>query len=1352
MKKILLTTAVAIICMLTSFGQGGSWDWARLFDKIGDINPESFHMKMAVDGNNNLYIEGVFRDNINIGTETFVNKGNYDIFLCSFDAIGNFRWANAISSNHIDDIGGLVVDGNNVYISGSFRGSNLYFTDTDSIINDSHYDAFVAHYSTDGTFQRAKKLFWGQDQQRLRDMVLDKNNKFLVFIAQYTSQLVYNNGIEDDTLFVQGVKDFVIARYDISTGFSDLQFNDLNTFYSDQSSTNFKHVNNSVIGSTHTGYFVTGDIFGKVWFTPADSIVGTNTTKSDALVFKLDKNLDLVWARRGGSVSNDHVNSSNSDKSGNIFIAGKYEGTVTFDSTATRQSALTKKFGAQDLYVAKYNREGRLLWLKCYGYAGNDDAFGMAISDKYIQVAGNVSDLGNTNTGFWRFNVNGTYINRGEIYGDGEDIGKDVAFDSEGNTLITGYFDSDTLLFGPEEDADTFLVNNTGFFDGFVGKYQYPLTIVRDTIINVSCNGGNNGRIVLHGEFGVPPYSWSWEHDPANQTPIAEDLPAGTYIVTLTDSDSPPNMVKDTIEIAEPDALVIDRVITDVSCYNGSDGEIGIIPSGGTIPYIYLWSGGSGLNPTDSSQTELGAGVYNVRVTDKNGCFLDSSFIVNQPSELVIDNLVKWDIYPCTSGNGAAKVYVSGGTPAYTYLWSNSGTTDSIGSLEKGSYNVQVTDANGCQKTSGLVSIIDSCQVNIEVVNVVDVTCYGAAEGIIQLTAFGGERPYTYYWTPDVGHNDSIADDLIAGLYQIVVEDNIGEKDTVDVEIKQPDTLFATAILVDVICYGDSTGSINQTVSGGTPPYFHKWWPTGDTTEDLNNIPAGNYKDSITDANGCQIVKSYTIIQNSQIKVDKYTIDSVRCFGLNDGAIDINSVSGGIPPYEYYWLKSDWNPQDGLTNPDIEDLFAGNYYLTIIDAAECTMQDTVPVPQPDLLQVFPDSIKPSCPGRVDGEGWVVATGGNGGYSFTWEPSGKTGDHVENMPAATYTVTVEDYKQCMADTLVPIPENPEITITLDTIINILCTDSINGEICITIGGGTPPYELVWNPDGETTMCIENKPAGTYSVQVTDAADCPAISPNYEILDLSLPIDYKVDIVDSVNCFGGDDGMIRLAAISGNTPFMYSIDGGETFQPDGEFSGLTASDYYIVVKDTNNCLEISDTAVTVSQPNPLEIESVSIIPDTNETGVGEIMIILVVNSGTEPYTFTMDEGTPQSTGEFNNVLTGQHTIVITDDNSCGPIDTTVTVANEIVGLFNHSYTGSINLYPNPTTGKLTVEIENAEARDMVMEIINLQGQVILKRELEYNGEPRFVEIIDMGKAKGTYFMRVDGLPVNTKIVVE
>lgn len=1347
MKRILLSFSILVFCLPILDAQlEGTWDWARLFDTIGGISTEGYHMDMATDDNNNFYIMGVFRDSdLKIGTETLINRGGYDIFVCSFSNTGTFRWARSIGSAGHEGIGGLVIDGTNLYVAGAYRDNEVFFSGSAfSLDNDAHYDSFIAHYSLDGTPLEAKRVFWGSQQQRLNDMTFDGFNSYLVCVGIFRTHLVHGS-LPGDTIDIKGVKDHFIARFDISAGFSNLAFHDATTYLSSNTSSNVKNINNSVIGETHTGYFVSGDLFGYMKFSATDSLIASGAN-SDALIFKLDGNLNYQWSRRGGAGGYDHVNSATGDDDGNIYISGKYEGTVTFDSTKTLQSEPIPGFGLQDMYISKYNREGRLIWIRNFGGPDNDDAFGMAINDHFIEVAGNLSEEGNTNTGFLKLDDEGNLINEGRIYGNGEDIGKAVGFGILGHTYISGYFNSDTLYFGAVSDPDTFLVNNTGTYDGFFGKYEYPLSIVHESTVNVTCNGGSNGSVKVRGEFGIQPYAWAWEHDPSNTTNYAGNLTAGMYVVTLTDSDVPATIVKDTFYVSEPAPIIFDGTTTDLLCFEDETGSITLNPSGGTKPYTYSWSaisGGCNLVPAAKDQSNICAGTYRVILTGNKGCSRDTTFIVSQPSLLEITGFDKADVSAPAMCDGGAKVIASGGTPAYSYLWSTAETTDSIGGLCGGLYSVTVTDLNGCQD-SAKVSIIDNVVVQLQIQS--PITCKDSADGAVVAIAEGGKRPYTWSWDHDGGLTDSIATDLAPGWYKVTVTDDDLVSASDSVYITEPELLQALKTISNVKCFGICDGSILLNVSGGTIPYSYDW-SNGDTVRNIDSLCAGTYSVDVTDANGCLAHADAILTQPLQPLNFTFRTYEPPCYGTKKGAIKV-IVSGGTQPIQSLL----WS--NGLTPDSIYLVPAGDYWVKATDSNGCVDTGYVPLGQPTQLEVAITENKSACFGLTDGRLCAEASGGTPGYTYLWTPIDSTTACISNLNPAVYTVTAQDANNCSAKTSGTVAQSSQIVITLDSTRHILC-EGETGCLFVSVTGGGPPYDYFWSPDGETTEDLCDKPAGNYQLTATDTNNCIGLSPSYEIQDQSVPIGIATQSATDISCFGLTNGSITLVASSGNGPFRYSIDNGSSWQddPDTVFTDLGGGDYITVFEDINGCMKYGDT-LSVIEPAALVIES--LVPDT---ATGQCLGTLEVNisGGTANYTFKLTGANNNQSGQgvgpsftFDSVCTDDLTITVTDANDCfvetSMEETFETNISEIEAM-------KISIYPNPSTGKFTIEIQNEKGEDLMLEIVNLSGQMVYKKLHKYNGNPLFHETIDLGvQAKGTFLIRVNGLPVKTKLMIE
>lgn len=234
-----------------------------------------------------------------------------------------------------------------------------------------------------------------------------------------------------------------------------------------------------------------------------------------------------------------------------------------------------------------------------------------------------------------------------------------------------------------------------------------PLT-TSTSLTNPPCNGGN-GSINLSVSGGTAPYTFLWSN--AATTEDLSTIPAGTYYVTVTDTKN--CTVLDTAVLTQPTAgLTVTGTANNVSCYGGTTGTINITVSGGTVPYTYDWGGGI----TTEDRNGLTAGSYNVMVTDANGCKGNASFTITQPTAMNLSvsviNPTCADINPPIYSiyDGMIDLTVSNGTSPYTYAWTGpagfTAATQDITALAPGTYNVTVSDANGCTATISAIVLV----------------------------------------------------------------------------------------------------------------------------------------------------------------------------------------------------------------------------------------------------------------------------------------------------------------------------------------------------------------------------------------------------------------------------------------------------------------------------------------------------------------------------------------------------------------------------------------------------------------------------------------------------------------------
>jgi hypothetical protein len=381
------------------------------------------------------------------------------------------------------------------------------------------------------------------------------------------------------------------------------------------------------------------------------------------------------------------------------------------------------------------------------------------------------------------------------------------------------------------------------------------------------------------------------------------------------------------------------QVVTTLTtaCNAASNGAIAMAITGAAGPFVWSWtrSGGGTGSGTGTSITTLTAGTYTVIVTAGNGDGSSKTFTVTVASNPAISALV------ITPGNVLCNALTTGsitvanpvgGTPPFTYLWNDAVTTQNRSSLAAGAYSVTATDANGCTATSGTITLTQPAAIAITP-TVTNISCNGSTTGAISLAVTGGTGTLTYAWND--GATTQNRTSLAAGTYSVTVTDaNNCTKTQTGMVVTQPAAaLSLSATAVNVACYGNSTGSINLTATGGTTPYGYDWGGSI-STEDRATLPAGNYAVTVTDAKGCTAVLSKTITQPVALSLST-VVTPETCPGAADGAINL-TATGGTGTYAYSWTGPVTFTPTPKTTEDISLLQDGAYSVTVTDANSCT--------------------------------------------------------------------------------------------------------------------------------------------------------------------------------------------------------------------------------------------------------------------------------------------------------------------------------------------------------------------------------------------------------------------------------
>jgi phosphodiesterase/alkaline phosphatase D-like protein len=333
---------------------------------------------------------------------------------------------------------------------------------------------------------------------------------------------------------------------------------------------------------------------------------------------------------------------------------------------------------------------------------------------------------------------------------------------------------------------------------------------------------------------------------------------------------------------------------------------------------------------------------------------------------------------------------------------STNNVNDAFGKLSvfgDDSLQMQLIDENGTQiATHTMYSC--SYQTGLKINAVAEnVTCNGAADGKILISATGGTPPYSYSVDGETYQTDSVIQNLAPGKYYPVVKDNNGCIKQTKIEIAEAPVFNVNPSSTDVICNGENTGSAFFNVSGGQFPYQYTW-SNGATTGGLFNLSAGNYDATVSDAFGCEKIFSIAINQPDSVSTS-VTVSSATCSNSADGSVKI-LISGGVAPYALQWN----NGSDSLTR---NNLLPGNYPYTITDANNCNYNAVATVSGPPAIQVNA-TVVPDFSGNGEGAIYLNVTGGTAPYTYTWL-TGSTNDTLTNLPAGSYLVQVTDANGC-----------------------------------------------------------------------------------------------------------------------------------------------------------------------------------------------------------------------------------------------------------------------------------------------------------------------------------------------------
>ncbi len=579
---------------------------------------------------------------------------------------------------------------------------------------------------------------------------------------------------------------------------------------------------------------------------------------------------------------------------------------------------------------------------------------------------------------------------------------------------------------------------------------------------------GDAAIIMAVVKGGKPPFQYQWNNN-AGVADIITNLQPGEYHVTVTDGTGTTSTSKFAIT-AIPVFEVTVKADAPASTGN-SDGKASVVLAN-QDKHSFKWDNGE----TTAQALKLAPGTHRVTVTNPNGCAANGAITINEnilPLSASISERIK---IPCNGGTTALTVQVSGGKPPYKYQWNNTGLNgDKPSNVNAGDYFITVTDATGTNSTATFK--VDQPPVFMGNYKADAPASTGNADGKASVILANGLN-HTFKW--DNGENGQQAVKLSPGTHSVTVTDPNGCTTNGSVLITE-NILTLSALVTEkgkIKCNGDKTGLLAQ-VSGGKPPYKYQWNNGILTGDKPDNVTAGMYLLTVTDAVGAVSTATVNVEQPANFVVTGQ-MDSPASANNADAKATVNA-NGGTTPYSYSW-------DSGERSATASKLNAGNHQVTVADANGCTSIVVVAITENilTLTVALTEKTKIKC-ASDKATLFVKVSGGKAPFNYAWSSPTISGEQAEGVGAGSYAVTVTDAKGASQTAKLNIVAPETLEASVLSSIGVASETSNDGKAKISVKGGTAPYSILWdNKQTGTTATKLN--LGKHTVTVKDANGC------------------------------------------------------------------------------------------------------------------------------------------------------------------------------------------------------------------------------------------------------------------------
>lgn len=874
------------------------------------------------------------------------------------------------------------------------------------------------------------------------------------------------------------------------------------------------------------------------------------------------------------------------------------------------------------------------------------------------------------------------------------------------------------------------------------------LTTTISITLNVfNANGGCNGSLTSSVGGGLPPYVYSWSNGAT--TAQLNNLCAAGYTLLVTDANGCTNSKSATV-IDDPClSSTLSVTVGHVNANGGCNGSVSSNVSGGQMPYTYSWNNGTSV----AQMSNVCAGGYTLVVTDAMGCTRSAWAAVGNDSVIVNPcdssnlNLGMSHVNASSGCNGSASSNVTGGTPPYSYSWSNGSTAVQLSGQCSGTYSLTVTDANGCYLSSSVFIMNDtssatSCDSTTLSIVLNKINANSGCNGSVSVNASGGQTPYAYNWSPSGAVSPQVSN-LCPGTYSVLVTDASGCTKNGSIAVANDsiaDPCQSTSLSVSASS-GNATnpaacnGTITGTATGGTTPYNFNW-SNGAFTAHVTNRCVGSYTVTVMDADGCSRSAVTTVMPSD---TSASAPDPCLGFGVNVGGSTTVStcvgtatanVSAGNAPFSYSWSNY-------YNTPSVSDLCPGVYNVVVTDSMGCSATAGITIygdaaAQAIPLSLFVTAADASAASNCDGTVSVAVSGGKPPYSYLYS-NGATTASVNSLCPGFYSVHVTDDNGVIdtvgfviaspaavfndttnstfsdsvivATILAPSMETCAIDLANVDSVNLdsyylMSEDTLSVTWAVFSNASTTP-DLVVNKygvgsDGVYTLILQLFCDGgsikTMTSMTGGVGFLKAVVQVY--VTQPDPLTLAIASQTQVTCFNGNNGSATVTPAGGIEPYTYLWSNGQTAPT---ATGLTAGLHTCTITGTGTIPGTILATATVSITQPATAVTTTVTAQTNVScfngNNGAVTLAASGGTGALAYSWLPSGGTNASA---TALAANTYTCVVKDANNCitnkvvavtQPAAVTASVTAQANVLCNNGNDGAVTVTSGGGTGSLT-----------------------------------------------------------------